>query len=268
MKQKSKYLFLFFLLVMGICISCSGKKKNTEPKWQLVWTENFDGPSLDTAVWGYMKRNGDDSRKYHSSNPACYEFRNGNLVIKGIRNPNPETDTAKYLTGAITTEKRKAFAPGKIEIRARIGNAKGAWPAFWMLPFKKDKGWPADGEIDIIEHLNFDKYVYQGVHSAYTRADGKALPKRSVKSNIKKDDYNVYGVAVTEEYVRFYVNGEETLSYPKVDSLLYRGEYPFYRDWYLMLDMQLGGNWVGSINPDDLPVEMEIDWVRYYQQKN
>ena len=267
MKQRIKYLFFPLVMIVGIYVGCSGKRKNTEPKWQLVWTEDFSGPYLDTAVWGYMKRSGDDSRKYHSSNPACYEFRDGNLIIKCIRNPNPETDTETYLTGAIPTEKRRAFASGKIEIRAKIGNAKGAWPAFWMLPFKKDKGWPADGEIDIMEHLNFDKYVYQSLHSAYTRANGKALPKRSVKPNIRFNDYNIYGVVFTEDYIRFYVNGKETLTYPKVDSLLYKGEYPFYRDWYLMLDMQLGGSWVGSIDSNDLPVEMEVDWVKYYQKK-
>ncbi len=65
----------------------------------------------------------------------------------------------------------------------------------------------------------------------------------------------------------FSVNGTETLTYPRVEKDSLKGQFPFFRDWYLMLDMQLGGSWVGKLDPADLPVEMEIDWVKYYRRK-
>ena len=237
-------------------------------EWSLIWKDDFDEDSLDMNVWGYMKRRSDESRKYHSSNPACYELRDGKLIIKGIKNPDLSTDTAQYLTGAITTEGKKAFSPpARIEIKAKIGNAQGAWPAFWMLPFKKEKGWPSDGEIDIMEHLNFDNFVYQTVHSEYTTQNRDAKPQRSIKTEIKSHDFNIYRVDILPDCISFFVNGKETLTYPKIDSLLNRGEFPFFKDWYLMLDMQLGGSWVGCINSNEIPVQMEIDWVKYYTLK-
>ena len=95
-----------------------------------------------------------------------------------------------------------------------------------------------------------------------------AKPQRSVKSNINTQDFNVYKVDILTDCLRFYVNNKETLFYPKIDSLLNKGEFPFERDWYLMLDMQLGGSWVGPVNPINTPVRMEIEWIKYYTPIN
>ncbi len=255
---------------MVVCVYCLTAFSNPIPEeeWELAWCDDFNGNRLDTAVWGYMKRGKDPSRKYHSSNPLCYDFRDGKIVIKGIRNPERDTDTASYLTGAITTEGKLSFKPGRIEIRAKLGSAKGAWPAFWMLPYPPDRNWPGGGELDIMEHLNYDEFAYQTVHSKYTKSDRDAKPQRFVKSRIDKDDFNVYRIDFLPDRIDFYTNGIRTLSYPKVDSLLSKGQFPFDHDWFLMLDMQLGGRWVGRLDPNDLPVEMEIDWVKYYRQKH
>ena len=64
----------------------------------------------------------------------------------------------------------------------------------------------------------------------------------------------------------FNINGKRTLNYPRIETDL-EGQFPFDRSYYLMLDMQLGGDWVGEVNPADLPVEMYIDWVRFYEWK-
>lgn len=265
MNQRITYSLILVLITVIAGLKFIVGHDDYEPKWQLVWTENFNGSSLDTTVWGYMERRADESRKYHSSNSDCYEFKKGKLILKGIENKKFDYDTAKYLTGGITTKGKKAFAPGKIEIRAKIGSAAGAWPAFWMLPFNNYKGWPNDGEIDIMEHLNHDNFIYQSVHSAYTKSNCTPTVKRSVKANINKNDFNIYGVAFTKKYIKFYVNRKETLTYPRVDSLAQKEQYPFNHDWYIMLDMQLGGNWSGPVKPSELPVEIIIDWVKYYQ---
>lgn len=241
---------------------------NNIKKWNLIWKEDFKGKTLDSIVWSNMKRRMDQSRKYHSSNQICYELKNNKLILRGIKNPDLLTDTAKFLTGAITTEGKKAFTPPlKIEIKAKLGVAQGAWPAFWLLPYQKEKGWPADGEIDIMEHLNYDNFIFQTVHSSYTKHNPITKPQRSVKVPIKPNDFNIYAVEILDSYLRFYVNGNETLTYPKVDSLSVQGQYPFFRDLYLMIDMQLGGSWPGHINASDLPIEMEIDWVKYFKPK-
>lgn len=261
-------IFIIILIIILCSFICDGKIVSSDTiQWDLVWIEDFKTDTLDTSIWSYMQRGKGDSWKYHSSNPKCYTLKNGKLVIKGIKNSDKGKDTATYLTGGITTKGKKPFAYGRIEIRAKLGSAKGAWPAFWLLPYQKENGWPADGEIDIMEHLNYDKFVYQTVHSAYTKADPNAKPKRFVKSPIIPDKYNIYRVDIFPDKVEFYVNDCKTLSYPKIDTLANEGQFPFAREWYLMLDMQLGGKWVGPIDPDDIPVQMEIDWIKYYQQK-
>ena len=64
----------------------------------------------------------------------------------------------------------------------------------------------------------------------------------------------------------FSVNGRRTFAYPRIETDA-EGQYPFDKPYYLLVDMQLGGTWVGAIDPDEVPVEMEIDWVRYYRRK-
>lgn len=261
----NRYVFLGALLILFLS---SFNTKRDSIHWELVWMENFDGTKLDSTTWSLMKRGKDESRKFHSSSTQCYNLKNGKLILRGIKNSNLETDSASYLTGGITTEGLKPFsAPGRIEIRAKIGSAKGAWPAFWLLPYKYDKGWPEDGEIDIMEHLNYDNFVFQTVHSSYTKSNTNAQPQRFVRAKIKRNKYNIYRVDILEDYIRFYVNEKETLTYPRIDSLTKKGEFPYFRDWFLMLDMQLGGNWVGNIDPCDIPVEISIDWVKYYRPK-
>ncbi len=253
----SLIITLFSLLAFDAC-------SRNPVRWKLVWQDNFNSSSLDTTVWSVMKRRNDDSRRHHSGNLLCYDFRKGKLILRGIVNPDRSTDTARYLTGAVTTEGKKAFSPGRIEIRAKMKCAYGAWPALWLMPFKMVKGWPADGEIDIMEHLNHDDFVYQTVHSSYTKADRDAWPQRFTKVPVDVGKFNTYGVDILEDRIIFHVNGKETLCYPRAYNSESNGQYPYYHDWYLMLCMQLGGKWVGNIDSIQLPVEMEIDWVRQY----
>ena len=258
MEAKKSLQFLTFFLLLSIpCYTIARvERESTETiKWKLIWKDDFNGKSIDTSVWSYMRRDKDQSRKYHSSNPLCYELRHGKLIIRGIKNPDLDLDTASYLTGAITTEGKKTFSPPlRIEIKAKLGAAKGAWPAFWMLPSKKDKGWPTDGEIDIMEHLNFDNYVYQTVHSSYTRQNPNAKPQRFVKAAINTNKFNIYRVEILADRICFYINNIKSLIYPKVDSLLNQGEYPYLRAWDVMLEMHLGRKWSGPINRQNILV--------------
>lgn len=135
-----------------------------------------------------------------------------------------------------------------------------------MLPFKKDKGWSADGEIDIMEHLNYDDFVYQTVHSSYTKPNPNL--KRGQKTNIERNQYNLYTVDLLQDTIIFYVNKEKSMTYIKDTSLYSQGQFPFNRDWYLMQDMQLGGSWAGQIDSSTLPVEIEIDWVKFYKRSD
>lgn len=241
------------------------------PGWELVWEDNFESGTIDGEVWSRISRGTADWADTQTPDDRCYDFRNGNLILKGIVNDNRQADTAAFLTGGIWSKGKKAFGPGRIEVRARTASARGAWPAIWMMPFDENSPanrWPYGGEIDIMEHLNFDSFVYQTVHTNYTYNLGfKDSPSNYSTIGIRQEDFNVYGVDIHRDSVVFHVNGVRNFAYPRLAGKDSLGQFPFYQPMYLLIDMQLGGTWVGDVDPADLPVEMEVDWVRYYEWK-
>lgn len=253
--------FIVFLLSFS-ALACGA------PKWKLVWADEFNGNKINSRYWTKIERGTPDWKNTMSKDPSLFAVRNGKLILRGKVNPNTKKDPSPYITGGISTEKKFAFCYGKIEIRAKVDSAQGAWPALWMLPDGKNRKWPDDGEIDIMEHLNFDNFAYQTVHSRYTYTLGRKNPQNGATGKIKRDDYNVYGVEWHSDKLIFSINGKETLTYPRVPAEKSNGQWPFNKPFYILVDMQLGGGWVessGKINPKQLPVEMHVDWVRVYK---
>lgn len=259
--MKNIGIFIAGLLLMSFVSCTSG------PHWVLVWEETFDGEALDSTVWGRIPRGRADWANTQSLDERCLELKGGVLYLKGIVNDDRTKDTAAFLTGGIWTKGKHAFRGGRIEVCAKLQAAQGAWPAIWMLPFEQRAGWPHDGEIDLMERLNYDSIVYQTVHSHYTYDLGiKDYPVHGGTAPIDPDGYNVYGVDIWPDSLVFHVNGVRTFCYPKIKTDE-EGQFPFDVPQYLLIDMQLGGQWVGSVDAGDLPVEMQVDWVKHYQWK-
>lgn len=244
-------------------------------EWQLVWEDDFDGETFDTAVWSKIPLGRADWCNTMSSYDSLFAVADGNLILRGMVNdPKVTGDSTPYITGGLYTLGKKAFRNGRLEICAKLGEARGAWPAFWLLPDTvgvSDRSritWPEGGEIDIMEHLNFDSIAYQTVHSHYTYTLGiKDNPRPGGTGLIKQGDYNVYAVELGPDSLSFFINDVKTLTYPRIENDTTGGrQYPYDKPMYLLIDMQLGGNWVGEVDPADLPVEMLVDWVRFYQK--
>ena len=237
----------------------------SQPEWRLVWEENFDQINdFDPAVWSKIPRGTADWNNYMSDFDSLYEMRNGNLVLRGIQNLTQSQDTAPFLTGGVYTKGKMGFMDGRLEIKAKLNGATGAWPAFWLLP--QEGQWPMGGEIDIMERLNYDNIAYQTVHSHYTYDLGfKTTPPQGSTGPIHPEAYNVYAVEMYADSLCFFINDQHTFTYPRIETDQ-EGQFPFHQPFYLLLDMQLGGSWVGAVDPTELPVEMSIDWVRFYQK--
>lgn len=252
------------------CLLCGLGACASHPKgWKLVWEEDFKGRTLDTTVWSRIPRGTAQWQDTQSDTASgLVVLRDGMLVLRGIVNDHQETDKSPYLTGGVRTQDKHAFEMGRVEVKARLQGARGAWPAIWMMAFDtKNKPWPDGGEIDIMERLNYDTLAYQTVHShyTYTLKQGSNPPQGST-GPIRPDEFNVYAATLYPDSVVLSINGKATLCYPRIDTDK-RGQFPFYTPQYLLIDMQLGGDWVGKVHPEDLPVEMEIDWVRHYKPK-
>ena len=254
---------LLAAMLLGSCMSDKGKGN----EWILVWEENFDGNEIDTTVWSKILRGGSDWDNYMSSHDTLFNVADGNLILRGIVNTILPNDTAPYLTGGVYSKGKKTFGLGKLEIRAKLNGAQGAWPAFWMLP--ESGPYPDGGEIDIMEHLSFDDFVFHTVHSHYTLNLEEKIPNQGGRSPINLEGYNIYTLESYQDSLVFYVNdnSSERFMYPRIETDK-EGQFPFAdHEFFLLLDMQLGGSWVGVVNPDDLPVDMAIDWVRFYEKQ-
>lgn len=258
----------------AICAQCapvrgrSGKqtgKQAVQDKWELRYTEDFAGSSLNPKLWKRISAppgEGAEWIRNMSDRDGLVEIKNGMLLCHGVRNNDLSADPRRILTGGVTTQGLLNMTYGKIEVRAKLEDQKGAWPAIWMMPYKPATTWPTCGEIDIVERLNSDPYVYHTVHSAWTRANPKK-PKNCETGAIKPGGWNIYTLEWTPERIIWRVNGKVTHSYDKLDDSQER--WPWTVPFYLMIDMQLGGNWAGTVNESTLPVTMYVDWVKFYQ---
>jgi beta-glucanase (GH16 family) len=233
--------------------------------WKLVWNDEFDRADfIDTRKWAPCERGGSDWNDTMTRDPRCYVVKGGRLQLRGFADPASPKDAPVYLTGGVTSKGKYQFEHGRIEIRARFKSAKGAWPALWLLGAKG--GWPGNGEMDLMEHLNFDDKIYQTVHSRHTESPGKAdSPPKGSTAPVKKDEFNIYGVEWDADKITFLVNGKPSHTYPRAPE---KGaeQWPFDGPFYIIMSMQIGGGWVGKADPEDYPAWMEVDWVRVFER--
>lgn len=243
------------------------QKEGREKKdWQLIWEDDFKGSELDTTKWTRITPGKPDWKKHMSTDDQCYAISDGKLYLFGINNPDTIIDSRPFLTGGVFTKGKFAFQYGKVEIRAKLESAQGAWPAIWMLAEQNKYGaYPRNGEIDIMEHLNFDDIVYNTTHSFYTlNLKQFDNPDHGGIAEFNKDIFNTFGLEWYPDKLVFLLNDEVSFTYPKVEDVD-PSQWPYDQPFYLLIDQQLGGGWVGAVRPGDLPVQMVVDFVKVYQ---
>ena len=259
-----KRLLVFSLMLIGFLGNASAQEYR---RYALMWNDEFDSEILNGKVWSKIWRSKADWAIHMSSNKRLYALEDGDLVLRGVVNDFLPNDTAAFLTGGVWSKYRKSFGFGRIEVRAKFDVVQGFWPAIWMLPDANHAlNWPHGGEIDIMEHFRSNPFVNQTVHSHYTVNLGKRnRPSHVVYPAYNEGEYNTYGLERFQDSLVFFVNGRRTMNYPrfrKGDN----GQFPFSQhDYYLILDAQLGRDRSPYIDTAKLPVELRIDYVRYYE---
>lgn len=268
MKKKTFLLPIAVLLLLAI--SCAGnKEKNVSndelANWTLVWEDDFDGKTLDDAVWSKIPRVKNYRSQYMTDNDGLFVFQDGNLVLRGLQNTFLANDDKPYLTSGISTQGKKTFGLGRIEVRVKLNPATGTWPAIWMLPVKGE--WPIGGEIDIMERYGLDEFVYQSVKTKYTEELGMAdKPSSNVLVGVKPNEYHTYGVEKYQDSLVFFVDDIRTKVYPRITTDL-EEQFPFAdQEFYLLISMQFN-NPLDAIDATQLPSEMFVDRVRFYEPK-
>lgn len=233
----------------------------------LVWAEEFNGSTLNLDNWNYEKGTGHNyEEQYYTSRQKNIFLENGHLVIVARKE---NYIGSKYTSARINTFNKRLFKFGRIEINAKLPEGNGTWPAIWMLGENRHRvGYPACGEIDIMEHVGKSPTV---VHAAahYPELDNTKmnastkdfeLPGPSSLSN----EFNLYAIEWTEERITYFINDIEFHSFELADAEREGRENIFQKPFYLIINLALGGNWAGEIDASIFPAQFFIDYVRYY----
>lgn len=226
---------------------------------------NVDG-TPDPNKWALCQKAGSDWNDEMSESYDQAYVQDGKLVLVA------EKVNGEYKAGGIETNGKFDFTFGKVEVCARITQyPNGAFPAIWMMPRKFIyNSWPNCGEIDIMEHVKQETGIHHTIHTNYTYNLGIKDPSNTRIVTCNFEEFNTYAVEWTEDALTFYVNGQQTFSYPnlRLPDEAEKMQWPFTKDssFYIILNMGLGGDrpgsWAGPIDDDNLPAIMEVDWVK------
>lgn len=258
-------LFLPFALLF-IFFSSGQVSKNKE----LVWSEEFNySGTPDPKKWSFEKgyiRN--DELQYYTDRPENVRVEDGYLVIEArLDSLEVDGEVHPVTSSSIITKNKAEWQYGRIEVRAKIPSSLGTWPAIWMLGKNIDQvGWPAAGEIDILEHVGYEpEKIHVNVHTkAYNHSIGTGKGT-TIDFPRPYDDFHVYAVDWSQEKIDFFVDDKKVFTFENENKS--KDEWPFDQPFFLILNLAIGGAWGGQQGVDlsSLPQKYYIDYVRVYQ---
>ncbi len=285
-----------------------------EPGWQLVWADEFDGEALDESRWTREVDcwgGGNEERQCYTARDENVRVVDGRLVIEarleeatgpalpqrmwGSEEDRTATNTQPFTSGRINTAGKGDWTYGRIEVRARLPEGQGTWPAIWMLPTDEVYGtWALSGEIDILEAVNLGAECRECRGGEENRAFGTlhfggAWPENRYQNRETtiptgpdgEQVWHDYAIEWSEGRIEWFLNGESygyltprrwrTLS----DALEARNNpnAPFDQRFHLILNLAIGGHLAesrsaGGVDPQGYPKQFEIDYVRVYECPN
>lgn len=264
-----------FLLLPVWLIACGAEDVSVghalEPR--LVWNDEFDGEHLDDDKWvletGAHGWGNNEWQDYTARQNT--EVSGGTLKIIARRSGAGQ-NVGDYTSARLNSI--QSFTYGRMEVRAKVPELRGngLWPAIWMLGRNIDEvGWPACGEIDIMEYVSHDPNTFHySVHTtAFNHIEGSQVTSGGISLATIEERFHVYGVIWTEDFLKFYLDDTTNvmLTFEKPANAT-RAEWPFDGPQYFLLNMAVGGNWGGAQGVDDeiFPATFEIDYVRVYER--
>jgi beta-glucanase (GH16 family) len=243
----------------------------------LVWSDEFDGGSVDESKWSFdlgdgcqLGENlcgwGNNELQYYTSRPENVFVNNGILTIRAIKEFPLYLGQYQYTSTRMVTKNKGDWKYGRMDVRAKVPLGKGIWSAIWMLPTDNVYGiWPKSGEIDIMEYIG-DKpnEVLGTIHYGhdYWRFRSQKLV---LESDTIANEYRVFTVLWTDQCIQFQMDGIN-IGEPNTRTDLLPTTYPFDQFFHMILNIAVGGNLPG--NPDAstvFPQTLQVDYVRVYQ---
>lgn len=236
----------------------------------LLWSDEFEGSSIDETKWGYNIGTGENG--WGNSELEYYTNRPENVYVKDgllhIRAQKEDYEGKNYTSTRLLSQNKFTFTYGTVEARIALPVGEGIWPAFWMLGENiDDVSWPACGEIDIIEAINDESIVYgthhwahEGNHAQYGNS---TADHHGSSTKIDISEFHIYKMVWNKEFIEMYV---DDFMYQKIDITDAAGEMgTFHKPFFFILNVAVGGTWPGfDIDDTQFPTEMLVDYIRVY----
>lgn len=243
-----------------------------EAGWRLVWSDEFNQPDFtapDARKWGYDTGGngwGNQEAEYYTDRTNNARIEAGKLVIEARQ----EEYRGKNITSArLLTKGKQSWTYGRFEARMKIPRGQGIWPAFWMLGNKIDTGgWPACGEIDIMENIGKEPDTVHGtVHGpGYSGSGGIGHPVSLPAGQTVADDFHVFAAECETNRITWMMDGKVYFTLTP-ERLPAKARWVFNEPKFLILNLAVGGGWPGY--PDQttqFPQRLVVDYVRVYQR--
>lgn len=261
----------FWYLLYCICFCSLGahaQVKGKKNKLKLVWSDEFNTNSIDTNKWNFNIGNGDwgwgnNELQYYTKETANARTEKGYLIIEARKE---KKEGQNYTSARMRTQGKASWTYGRFEIRAKLPKGMGTWPAIWMLGENiQEVGWPACGEIDIMEEVGKEAEVINwSIHSKMLNWPMGTQKTFKTKVLNTTDDFHVYRLDWSMKSIQFFVDNK--LYYTVKNDGLGTEYYPFTTPQFLLLNLAIGGNMGGTrIDENAFPARMLVDYVRVYQ---
>ena len=259
-----KLMIRILLLALIVVLSCSPQKQ------RLVWSDEFNDLDIDATKWNVVVGNGCPELCGFGNNELQYYRRenlreaNGKVIMTARKD---SVEGSGFTSVKITTEGKGDWQYGRVEVRAKLPFGTGTWPAIWMLPtLDRDRVWPDDGEIDIMEHVGYNQGMIYG--TIHTKKFNHLLGTEKNDSILVQDaheNFHVYALEWNEKSLSWFVDDALYLHMEK--GVENEDGWPFDKKYHLILNLAVGGSWGGrnGVDEDIWPQTMEIDYVRVYQ---
>ena len=239
---------------------------------ELVWSDEFDvDGAISSSNWTaeiVPPNNG----SWHNGEKQHYTDRldnayisDGTLKIVAKKETYTyQSSTKEYTSARIKTQDKQEFTYGRIDVRAKLPQGDGTWPAIWTLGANIDAvSWPACGEIDIMEHWAYNPgIVSSATHNTACSGGCSNVGVGETTLSDYATEFHVYSVVWTEDKLEFLIDGE--FKYRYKPTPMTNENWPYTDDQFIILNIAMGGSWF-TIDPNFTEAIMEIDYVRVYQ---
>lgn len=236
--------------------------------YQLLWSDEFDTDGAPQSThWTYDIGWGNNG--WGNNEAQYYTKRAKNVVISGgvlkITVMKEAYSGKQYTSARLKTQGKFSFTYGKVEVRAKLPKGVGTWPAIWMLGNNiTSVGWPACGEIDIMEHVGKQQNViHSSLHTPSSYGGTVNTHKKTIAS--VSEQFHIYTMEWTAEKITFFIDGKQHYQYSPANKT--KANYPFNAPQFILLNVAMGGTFGGAIASDFSKSTMEVDYVRVYQYK-